>query len=48
VKENIEKSLVSKGLTDKVAHIVIPTEEVMEMRKGKKTIISRNCLAVIS
>ncbi len=41
VKENLEKSIISKGLNEKVSNIVIPTEEVLEVRKGKKTIISK-------
>ena len=41
VKDHIERVLVIKGLTDLVPQILIPTEEIMEVKKGKKTIVSK-------
>ena len=41
VKDHLEKSVANKGLEDRVNRIILPTEEVMEMKKGKKAIISK-------
>lgn len=37
VKTNLEQRLQSMGLADKISQIVIPIEEVIEVRAGKKT-----------
>ncbi|MEW6097269.1 MAG: transcription termination/antitermination protein NusG [bacterium] len=37
VKTNLEQRLQSMGLANKISQIVIPTEEVTEVRGGKKT-----------
>ncbi len=41
VKDHLERNRIYKNLEDKVAQIIIPTEEVLEVKKGKKTIISK-------
>ncbi|MEW6606832.1 MAG: transcription termination/antitermination protein NusG [bacterium] len=41
VKTNLEQRLQSMGLGDKIAQIVIPTEEVTEIRGGKKRKVPR-------
>ncbi|MEW6088504.1 MAG: transcription termination/antitermination protein NusG [bacterium] len=38
VKANLEHRLETMGMTDKVGKILIPTEEVAEIKKGKKEI----------
>jgi len=41
VKIHLEKLKVSHGLEDKVGEILVPTEEIMEMKQGKKTLSVR-------
>ncbi len=41
VRENIQKMINSSGVKDHFGQIVVPTEEVAEMKKGKKTITTR-------
>ena len=41
VKTNLEDQFQHKGLQDKVGEVVIPTEEVIEIRQGKKRVTSR-------
>lgn len=41
IKRNIEKEMVRLSLEDKIFQIVIPTEEVVEIRKNKKYIKKR-------
>jgi len=41
VKEQIEKIIQLKDLADKVKEIFIPTESVMEVKRGQKKIITR-------
>ena len=41
VKTNIEQRAVALGLTEKISQILIPTEEVVELKKGKRTVSSR-------
>jgi len=41
VKTNLEDQFQHKGLQDKVGEVVIPTEEVVEIRQGKKRVTSR-------
>ncbi len=36
VAEEIEKKAKQKGLSDKIEQIVVPTEKVVEVRKGRK------------
>jgi transcription termination/antitermination protein NusG len=38
VKENIESTVRSEGLGEKISQVMIPTEEVVEIRDGKKSI----------
>ena len=43
VRSGIEKSAAIKGLNQHIAQVVIPTEEVIELKKNKKQIeISHN------
>jgi transcriptional antiterminator NusG len=41
VKMSLEERFAHSGLTDKLGQIIIPTEEVVEIRGGKKKISSR-------
>ncbi len=41
VKRNLEKMIAASSIQDHFGQIVVPTEEVAEMRKGKKTITTR-------
>ncbi|MEW6234108.1 MAG: transcription termination/antitermination protein NusG [Candidatus Omnitrophota bacterium] len=38
VKENIESAARAEGMSDRVSQILIPTEEVVEIRDGKRSI----------
>lgn len=42
VKEYIESEIANLGLTDYVAQVLIPTEKVYQVRKGKKISVERN------
>ncbi len=41
VKSSIEQQAAARGLTDKISQILIPTEEIVELRKGKRRVSSR-------
>lgn len=41
VKTNLEQRLQSMGLADRISQIVVPTEEVTEIRGGKKKKVSK-------
>lgn len=41
VRENIQKMINASNIKDSFGQIVVPTEEVAEMKKGKKTITTR-------
>ncbi|HIE03254.1 MAG TPA: transcription termination/antitermination factor NusG [Candidatus Latescibacteria bacterium] len=41
VKQYIESMLSSSGLTDKIGKVVVPVEEVVEMRDGRKVTTKR-------
>jgi transcriptional antiterminator NusG len=41
VKENIQKMVKTSSVKDQFGRLIVPTEEVAEMRKGKKTITTR-------
>ncbi|MBZ4683160.1 MAG: transcription termination/antitermination protein NusG [Fusobacteriaceae bacterium] len=41
VKTDLEKRIETLNLTDKVFRIIVPEEESVEMRRGKKKVISR-------
>ncbi len=41
VRNNMLRRVVLEGMEDKVGQILIPTEEVTEMKKGKKTTATR-------
>ena len=41
VKASLEERFAYAGLTDKLGEIIVPTEEVVEIRGGKKKISSR-------
>jgi transcriptional antiterminator NusG len=41
VKASIEQRAVAAGLKEQVAEVLIPTEEVMELKKGKRRVASR-------
>ncbi|MCK4774180.1 MAG: transcription termination/antitermination factor NusG [Candidatus Krumholzibacteria bacterium] len=41
VKENILKMIATSSIIDQFGRLIVPTEEVAEMKKGKKTITTR-------
>lgn len=41
VKENIQKMVKTSGVKNQFGRLIVPTEEVAEMKKGKKTITTR-------
>ena len=41
VKESLESRVAAFGLQDKIGRVMIPTEEVVEVRGGKKMVSSR-------
>jgi transcriptional antiterminator NusG len=41
VRENLQKMINSSSIADHFGQIIMPTEEVAEMKKGKKTITTR-------
>ena len=41
VKESLEERVKAYGLQDKVGEVLIPTEDVVEMRAGKKVVTSK-------
>ncbi len=41
VRASIEQRVTVLGLQDKISEILIPTEDVVELKKGKKRIASR-------
>jgi len=41
VKESLESRVAAFNLQDKIGRVLIPTEDVIEMRGGKKTVASR-------
>jgi transcriptional antiterminator NusG len=41
VKENIQKMVKTSNVKNQFGRLIVPTEEVAEMRKGKKTITTR-------
>jgi len=41
VKTNLEHRIESMDMTDKIFDVIIPTEDVMEIKSGKKTITER-------
>ena len=41
VKENIQKMVNTSTIEDQFGRLIVPTEEVAEMKKGKKTISTR-------
>ena len=41
VKESIEERAKSSGMQEKISRVLIPTEEVVELRQGKKRTTSR-------
>ena len=42
VKAHLEQQLTAKGLSESVDEILIPMENVVEFKKGKKEISQRN------
>ena len=35
-KKYLEKTALTEGLSDKIGRILVPTEQVVEMRQGKR------------
>ncbi len=44
VKRSLEKAIEAKGLQEKIGKVLIPTEQVVEMRKGKRMVTTRKFL----
>ena len=44
VKEDLEKTVEKRGLQDMILEISYPTEEVVEMKDGKRKVITRKML----
>ena len=44
VKEDLEKTVENRGLQDMILEISYPTEEVVEMKDGKRKVITRKML----
>ena len=44
VKEDLEKTVKNRGLQDMILEISYPTEEVVEMRDGKRKVVTRKML----
>ena len=47
VKESLEQRVTAYGLQDEIGEILIPTEQVAEMRGGKKVVSSKRPSAPI-
>lgn len=43
-KENLEQMALNYGLTNRIFDIVIPMEDVIEEKKGKKTLVQRKVM----
>lgn len=41
VKANIEERAVTLGLKDKIAQVIVPTEDVVEIKEGKKRMTTK-------
>ena len=41
VKEDLEKTIENRGLQDKILEVKFPTEEVTEIKDGKKKVYQR-------
>ncbi len=41
VKANIEKTIENRKLQDQILEVVVPTQDVVEMRNGAKKVVSR-------
>ena len=44
VKEDLEKTVENRGLQDMILEISYPTEEVVEMKDGKRKVVTRKML----
>ena len=44
VKTILEREIVAQGMEDKITKVIIPTEEVVEMKNGKKTTTAKKFL----
>lgn len=44
VKEDLEKTVENRGLQDMILEISYPTEEVVEMKDGKRKVVTRKTL----
>jgi len=44
VKTILEREITAHGMEDKIASVIIPTEEVVEMKNGKRTTSARKFL----
>ncbi len=41
VKENLERAIQSNNLEERIAQVMVATEQVTEMKNGKRTVITR-------
>ena len=44
VKEDLEKTVENRGLQDMILEVSYPTEEVVEMKDGKRKVVTRKLL----
>jgi len=44
VKKSLEKAIAAKGLEKRIGKVLVPTEQVMEMKKGKRSVTTRKFL----
>ena len=46
IAEQIRTSVEEQGLGDEIDEVLVPTEEVIEIRRGKKVTAERRCPAM--
>lgn len=44
VKKSLEKAIAAKGLEERIGKVLVPTEQVVEMKKGKRSVTTRKFL----
>ena len=48
VKEDLEKTVENRGLQDMILEVSYPTEEVVEMKDGKRKVVTRKLLPLVN
>jgi len=44
VKKSLEKAIEARGLQERIGKVLVPTEQVVEMKKGKRMVTTRKFL----